>query len=195
MKGSFRETQLAFAAQVRKFIDRRRPESARDNPTSTALIGALLAGLDEALDGIPDGLGGVLANDPACRRKAAALKVRFAALRALELRALTGDDAALAAGAALAEGAAADVLGILCTELRLDVGRLLLEALGYYALPMADERPGNNEAPLGGAYARLARQGMLAGLLGFSGTLDAQRDRLARKLLEAADTGESGAGR
>ena len=191
---------------MRKFIDRRRPESAPDNPTSTALIGALLAGLDEALDGIPDGLGGVLANDPACRRKAAALKVRFAALRALELRALTGDDAALAEGAALTEGAAlaegaaltegaaADVLGILCTELRLDVGRLLLEALGYYALPMPDERPGNNEAPLGGAYARLARQGMLAGLLGFSGTLDAQRDRLARKLLEAADTGESDAG-
>ena len=173
---------------MHKFIDERLPEPGLGNPASTAPIGALLAGLDEALAGTADGFGGVLADDPACRRKAAALKVRFEALRALELRALAADDAAPAGDTA------ADILGILCTKLCRDVGSLTIEALGYYALPMPDERPGDNEAPLGGAYARSAGQGMLAGLSGFSGTLDAQRDRLARQLLKAADTGESGAG-
>ena len=91
------------------------------------------------------------------------------------------------------------VLATLCTELHRDVRALATEALGYYALPMPPERPGDNEAPLGGAYARSssayarsARKGLLAGLFAWGGTLDEQRDRLARRLLGARDTGESG---
>ncbi len=183
---------LAFAAEVRKFIERHWPETARGGalrtPTSSVGIGALLAALDEALGGIPDGRGGVLTDDPAFRRKALTLKVRFEALRALELKALAGNDTALP------EDTAAGVLGVLCTELRLAASALVTEALGYYALPMPDERPGDNEAPPGGARARSARQGMLAGLFESPGTLDAQRDRLARRLFEAADMGESGTG-
>ena len=192
MKGSFRETDLDFAAEVREFIDRYWPESARGgsrpNQASTAEIGAWLDALDEALEEIPDGRGGVLARDPVLRRRVQSLKVEFAALRALELRAIAGADGGLE------EDTAAIVLGIRCVELRLAATGLMTDALAWYALPMPDERPGDNEASLGGGYVPRARQGMLAGLFGHPGTLDAQRDWLARRLLKALEAGESCAG-
>ena len=169
-------------------MDRHWPESVRSDPVSTAEIGALLAGLEEALDEIHDGRGGVLADDAAFSRKAQSLRIRLEALRALELRAMA------AAGAALREDVAGVVLDILSSEMIVDIRAVMVEALGYYALPMPDERPGDNEAPLGGAYARSARQGMLARLFDSPGTADAQRDRLARVLLEAGNPSEPGKG-
>ena len=158
----------------------------RGEVASTAEIGALLGGLDEAMGKIPDGRGGALADEPAFRRKALSLRVRFEAVTTMEHRALAGDEAAPG------PDVTAVVLAILCTELHRDVCALATEALGYYALPMPPERPGDNEAPLGGAYARSARKGMLAGLFVSGGTLDERRDRLARWLLEAGNAGESG---
>ena len=179
---------------MRAFIARHWPESARAGLATTEEIGTLLAGLDEALGEIPDGRGGVLVEGPVSRRKTLSLHVRFEAVKALEFRALAA--AAVSAGdeAALDKDAAAVVLAILCTDLHRDLCALMTEALGYYALPMPDEGPGDNEAPLGGAYARSARKGMLAGLFASPGTLDAPRDRLARQLLEARNIGESGTG-
>ena len=148
-------------------------------------VGALLACLEEALADAPDGQGGVLARNPVVRRKVLSLKVEFEALKALELRVLVGKDGGLA------RDAAAVVLGIRCAELRLAAAGLMTDALAWHALPLTDERPGDNEAPLGGDYAQRARQVMLAGLFGHSRTLDAHRDRLARRLLEVLDSGAS----
>ena len=137
---------------------------------------------------MPDGRGGVLADDPAVRRKALALKVRFEALEALEGRAPAVDEARQG------ESVAAIVSGILRSKLHRDLCNLVLDALGHYALPMPDERPGDNEEPVGGVYARSVRQGMLAGLFESPGTLDTRRDRLARHLLGARNSSEPDTG-
>lgn len=186
VKGSFREADAPAAGKVRAFVDRRQRASERGDAASTAEIAALLDGLDGAMGETPDGRGGVLADESALRRRALSLRVRFEAVATMEQRALAGDEAAPE------PDVTAVVLAILCTELHRDLCALATEALGYYALPMPPERPGDNEAPLGGAYARSARKGMLAGLFVSGGTLDERRDRLARRLLEARDTGESG---
>ena len=175
------ETVEAAGRKVGAFVEGQSPPAERRRFIATAEIGELIAGFDKALGEIPDGRGGVLADDPATRRRALALKVRFEALDALERRAPASDRALPE------EDVAAFVLGILREELVRDLCTHMTGALGYYALAMPDERPGDNEAPLGGAYARSVRQGMLAGLFESAGTLDALRDRLARRLLGESD--------
>ena len=133
---------------------------------------------------IPDGRGGVLADNSAFRRKVASLRVRLGAVEALEGRAAAGR------AQGLETEVAAAVLTILRDELHFDVCVLAAEALGYYALPMPEERPGDNEAPPGGAYAHSARRGMLARLFEPPGNPGGERDRLARQLLEAGHSGE-----
>ncbi len=142
-------------------------------------IGELLGLLDELLAEAPDGRGGALADDPAVRRKVARVKVGFEALRALESKARFGSESGVKVDGLLLTL----MVEIRHAELRLAVSRLATEALAYRALPMPDERPGDNEAPVGGAYAQLARQGMLADLFEQAETLDTKRDRLARQLL------------
>ena len=186
MKESIRDAHESFARKARAFVDRRRPEAECRNPISTAEVGALLAGLDEAAGAIPDGRGGALSDAPAFRRKSMSLQVRFEAVKALEQRAPGGGETAPG------DDVAAVILDILCTKLRRDVCALAVEALGYYALPMPSERPGDNEAPLGGAYARSLRQGMLARLFESEQALDAQRDHLALRLLKARSPGSTG---
>lgn len=124
-----------------------------------------------------------MADDRAMRRKVALLKIRLRALRALDSRAEAGA-AAAGGGVALPAALAADVRDILCHELDRDARAVLTEALGYYALPVPDERPGVNEAPPGGAYARSARQGMLADRYHSAGALYLLKNRLARRLHE-----------
>ena len=180
MKEPIRDAHESIARKARAFVDRHRPEAECRTPISTAEVGALLAGLDEAAGEIPDGRGGALSDAPAFRRKAMSLKVRFEAVKALEQRAPGGGETA------------AVILDILCTKLRRDVCTLAVEALGYYALPMPSERPGDNEAPLGGAYAHSLRQGMLARLFESEQALDARRDHLALRLLNARSPGKTG---
>ena len=184
VKGSFRDADAAFSGKDRAFVDRLQPESERVEAVRTEGIGILLSGLDDAAREIPDGQGGTLANEPAFRGKALSLKVRFEAVKALEQRVPGGVETGPG------DDVAADILEILRTKLHRDVCTLAVEALGYYALPMPGERPGDNEAPLGGAYARSLRQGMLARLFDSQGSLDALRDRLARQLLGARNSGE-----
>ena len=236
-------------------MERRWPESERHNSIETPTVGDLLTRLENALAELPNGEGGVLADDPVIRRKALSLKVRFHALSALENRMLAADRAtpirtrrpqpavdtdahrrrggapfgrsevpsrmpdppggalghagrrldALASKADDGCGPVVDgcgqegslaglVLGILRDELHRDLCNLMIGALGYYALPAPRSRPGDNEEPLGGAYARSIRQGMLAGLFAAPGNSNAQRDRLARRLLEARNTAGSATG-
>ena len=172
MNRFFRETDRVFAREVRWFVHRYRP-----------LAEMFLTRLDDASRQTPNGRGGVLAEDVAFMRKLAALKVKFEALRALESRMLAQTDASVPPGALAA------ALAVRCAELCVAANSLLIEALGYYALPAPGEYPGDNQAPLGGGYALPAIPGMLTDLFGYPGSLDSLKDQLARWLLEGASPG------
>jgi len=141
----------------------------------TAEVAALLKQLDEVLRETPNGRGSVLAEDAAMQRKVTALKVQFQALRALEFAERTEQQS-------LSQHA--DILNIRCAELSIATLSLLMEALGYYALPVPEKRPGDNEKPVGGDYAQPTVAGMLACLTEYTDRVDALKNRLAGKLLE-----------
>ncbi len=147
---------------------------------ATMEIGELLALLDGVLAEAPDGQGGVMADNAAMRPKVTLVKTGFEALRALAAsdRPPTDDSLAL-------------VVAIKRAELRLAIGRLATEALGYQALPMPVERLGDNEAPIGGAYARLARRITLAGSDEQAEAPAMAKDRLARRLLGELTSGSA----
>ena len=162
-------------------------------------IGELLRLLDKVLAEAPDGRGGVMADALAMRRKVARVKSGFEALRALDARGNSGTgrvmgsrgervaDGAMNVGTATGTPSRQDALALVAeikrAELRFEIGCLATEALAYQALPMPDEHPGDNEAPVGGAYAQLARRVILAGFYEPAAATSALRDRLARLLL------------
>ncbi len=127
-----------------------------------------------------------MADDAAVRGRALALEVRFEALQALERRASGGDEGRSA------ESVTAIVSGILRAELDRDLCALAVDVLGYHALPAPEELPGDNEAPVGGTYARFFRKGMLVRLFDSPQPLDAPRDRLAALLFGARNSGDRG---
>ncbi len=127
----------------------------------------------------PNGKGLMLDQDQDLCRKVAAIDVQLTSLEALELRVLSD----LARGAV--PGPEASVLQIKGGELAIHVGELIVESLGYYAMPYPDEHLLDNEGPIGPGYALPAIQGMLFGRSwsAYSGNPELERDRVAERIL------------
>lgn len=128
--------------------------------TSVRRVSAARLQLDKlkaVLERTPDGTGAMLDEDVDLVRRIADVEVAIASLEALELRVV----AELTEGSD--PGPRASVLQIKGEEVLLRVGELLVECLGYYALPYPDEYLLHNEGPVGPDYALPAIKGMLSG--------------------------------
>ncbi|MCY4214725.1 MAG: acyl-CoA dehydrogenase family protein [Gammaproteobacteria bacterium] len=143
----------------------------------TAGAEAQLARLKADLPAIADGGGGSLDGDAGFRRRLAHLEVRLASLQALEARCLA--DRSAGQGRPGAPGAKASLLALGSADLELTLGRLRIDAAGYYALPQPDAVLTDNEGPIGPGYASPPVEGMLTPLW----ALDAHRRRLTARLM------------
>lgn len=135
--------------------------------------------LKTVLSRTPNGRGSMLDQDDDLCRSVADTEVQLASLEALELRVLFD----LSRG--VAPGPEAAVLSIKGGELLMRVGELIVESLGYYALPYPDEHLLDNEGPIGPDYALPAIQGMLfdRSWSAYSANPGADRDRVAEMIL------------
>ncbi len=135
--------------------------------------------LKTVLSRTPNGRGSMLDQDDHLCRRVADTEVQLASLEALELRVLFD----LARG--VAPGPEAAALSIKGGELLMRVGELIVESLGYYALPYPDEHLLDNEGPIGPDYALPAIQGMLfdRSWSAYSANPGVERDRVAEMIL------------
>ena len=138
----------------------------------TARAEAQLARMKQGLKEIGDGRGGFLDSDADVKRRLASLEVRLMALQALEARSL--DHRSVSKTPDLK----ATLLEMGCAELTRELGELMSDTAGYYALPRPDPVLTDNEDPIGPGYALPLLEGMLKPLWAFN----AHRRRLAAQL-------------
>ncbi len=140
----------------------------------------------EGADGRP------LLEDPGFSRRVASVEVRLRALEVTDLRNLASEGGGEAQGG----GGAADryppglmpsLLKISGTEIQQEIAELLVEALGYYALPYAPVRieGGSNRPPLGPDYGAGLVEEHLHGRAAtiYGGTNEIQRNIMSRMIL------------
>ena len=136
----------------------------------------------------PDGDASV-AEDEAFQGKYRELEVLLLGLESLELRILAG-----VAGRSLAVSQTTTferILEIRINEIGQRIAELMVETLGYYALPYPDSLRFDNEGAVGHEYARSSIQSWLTpgagGMSGFSGagfSSEVQKSIIARSALE-----------
>jgi alkylation response protein AidB-like acyl-CoA dehydrogenase len=136
----------------------------------------------------PDG-GGSVADDEAFQRKYGELEVELLGLETLELRVLAAvEDCRTPA----AEASTLDtILEIRGAGIGQRIADLMVETLGYYALPYPDQLLIDNEGPVGHDYALSAIQGWLARSVAGSvaGSIEEQKNIIARSALEQQASG------
>ena len=142
----------------------------------TASAEAWLARIKMDLPAIADGWGGFLDGDADFRRRLAHLEVRLKSLQALEARSLADRSAGKAHFGM--RGTKASLLALGLADLERELGKLSIDAAGYYALAQPDPTLTDNEGPIGPGYALPPIEGMLTPFW----ALDAHRRRLIARL-------------
>jgi len=127
--------------------------------------------------------GGKVADDTAFQRKYRELDVDLRGLEMLELRMLADVEARQAPGSE--PSILQMILKVRSTEISQRIADLMVETLGYYALPYPDELPIDNEGSIGHDYALPAVQGWLFAHASsiYDGSSEDQKNVIARSAL------------